>query len=350
MRSLEFPIARAPFILGCPESLPESEQALAGSAAIASRILASLDKLPQPRSLQHYLDRLQELMARLPSASEGLMTDDQRETQENRDNDVAFGIERHQGDCVALMINATLEAVIQVGELAERNGTSLSHSEWNDMMATAEAILQGIATPRAIPEASILFQPAKAKAGEDSQDPLQRWVRGHLLFMVLCQGMNLSTQLLIGAARNQDLELACAQANKLIQLMDISRITLEFAADLSSQQYLSQIRPTLMPPIAPPKMSGINWRDHVVMIRLMRQSTPAWHFIEQAKPALAQRMRSVLAEVYAAHRGVCEKFVGEENTSLLAKENTTTAAGQVLEGLKMSRLKLLKTNNACGVK
>lgn len=349
MESLDFPIARAPFILGCPESLPATEQKLAMVTATAHQILACLNAQPQPRSLKHYLGTLREVMAQLPSASDGLMVDDPRENQENRDNDVAFGIERHQGNSVALMINATLDAAIQAGELVERNGTSLDHAEWNEMMAAVEVILQTIANPRVMPEASVPFQVPKNKMEEDSQDPLRRWVRGHLLFMVLCQGMSLSTHLLITAARDEDLELACAQANRLIQLMNISRITLEFATDLSQQQYLSQIRPTLMPPVAPPKMSGINWRDHVVMIRLMRQSTPAWNFVEQAHPQLAERMRNVLAEVYTAHRGVCEKFVGEENTSLLSKENATTAAGQVLEGLKASRLKHFKTKSYCGV-
>ncbi|WBF45732.1 hypothetical protein [Serratia rubidaea] len=340
-----FPIARTPFILGCPESLPPTEQALAATGTTARRILAALNALPHPCSLQHYLDTLRVLMTQLPDASAGEMINDPRESLENRENDVAFGIERHQGDCAILLIAATLNAVHQAGELIARNGTSLAHAEWNTMISTAHAILRLIATPRAIPETHLPLQPAPSKMEDDAQDPLRRWVRGHLLFMVQCQGMSLSTQLLINAAHSEDIELACAQAHQLIHLMNISRITLEFATDLNQQQYLSQIRPTLMPPLAPPKMSGINWRDHVVMIRLMRQSTPAWHFVEQAEPELAARMRSVLAEVYTAHRAVCEKFVGEENTSLLAKENATTSAGQVLEGLKNSRLKLLKTKN-----
>lgn len=345
MELLGFPIARTPFVLGCPESLPITEQELVKVAATARQVLAYLNSRPRARSLKQYLVTLRELMAQLPLVSEGLMTDDPRESQENRDNDTAFGIERHKGDSVALMINATFDAVIQTGELVERNGTSLDHAQWRDMMGAVEVILQTIATPRVMPETSVPFHVPKSKIAADCQDPLRRWARGHLLFMVLCQGMSLATHLLIAAARDEDLELACTQANRLIQLMNISRITLEFATDLTPPQYLNQIRPTLMPPVAPPKMSGINWRDHVVMIRLMRQSTPAWNFIEQSHPQLAERMRDVLAKVYTAHRGVCEKFVGEENTSLLAKENATTAAGQVLEGLKSSRLKHFKTQS-----
>ncbi|MNT92349.1 hypothetical protein D3C72_2336140 [compost metagenome] len=84
------------------------------------------------------------------------------------------------------------------------------------------------------------------------------------------------------------------------------------------------------------------------MIRLMRHSTEAWNFIEQTYPQLAERMRTMLAQVYSAHRVVCEKFVGEENTSLFAKENATNTAGQVLENLKKSRLKYLKTKGCAG--
>lgn len=343
MDSIAFPIAHAPFILGCPENLPTTERELAPCAVMARQILECLEAGPQPQNLEQYLATLRDVMAHLPDASTGLMTDDPRENQENRDNDLAFGIERHQGDTVALMIKATLEAAIQTGELVQRSGTSLDHSEWSDMMSVVQTILLAIASPRLLPESRVLFRAPKSKVEEDDQDPLRRWVRGHLLFMALCQAMNLCTNLLITAARDKDLELACAQAHRLIQLMNISRITLEFSTDLNSQQYVSQIRPTLMPPIAPPKMSGINWRDHVVMIRSMRQSTEAWSFIEQTHPHLAERMRTTLAQVYSAHRGVCEKFVGEENTSLLAKENATNTAGQVLENLKKSRLKYLRT-------
>ncbi|MFP3497037.1 hypothetical protein SB759_22670 [Pseudomonas sp. SIMBA_059] len=348
MESIAFPIADAPFILGCPEDLPTTERELAPSAAMARQIQEYLEAGQQPQNLEQYLGTLREVMAHLPSASTGLMTDDPRENQENRDNDFAFGIERHQGDTIALMVKATLNAAIQTGELVQRSGTSLDHSEWSDMMSVVQTILQTIASPRLMPESRVMFQAPKNKVEEDEQDPLRRWVRGHLLFMALCQAMNLCTNLLITAAQDKDLELACAQANRLIQLMNISRITLEFSTDLNSQQYVSQIRPTLMPPIAPPKMSGINWRDHVVMIRSMRRSTEAWNFIEQTYPHLAERMRATLAQVYSAHRGVCEKFVGEENTSLLATEKATNTAGQVLENLKKSRLKYLKTKGCTG--
>jgi hypothetical protein len=348
MESIAFPIAHAPFILGCPENLPTTERELAPSAPMARQVLENLEACPQPKNLEQYLGTLREVMAQLACAATGLMINDPRENQENRDNDFAFGIERHQGDSVALMVNAALNAAIQSGELVQRSGTSLDHSEWSDMMSAAQVILQTIASPRLMPEYRVMFQAPKSKVEEDDQDPLRRWVRGHLLFMVLCQGISLCTNLLISAAHDKDLELACAQANRLIQLMNISRITLEFATDLNSQQYVSQIRPTLMPPIAPPKMSGINWRDHVVMIRSMRQSTEAWNFIEQTYPQLAERMRTILAQVYSAHRGVCEKFVGEENTSLLATENATYTAGQVLENLKKSRLKYIKTKGCAG--
>ncbi|MFP3409231.1 hypothetical protein SB757_31930, partial [Pseudomonas sp. SIMBA_065] len=73
----------------------------------------------QPQNLEQYLGTLREVMAHLPSASTGLMTDDPRENQENRDNDFAFGIERHQGDTIALMVKATLNAAIQTGELVQ---------------------------------------------------------------------------------------------------------------------------------------------------------------------------------------------------------------------------------------
>jgi hypothetical protein len=299
MVSIAFPIAHSPFILGCPENLPATELELAPSAAMARQVLEYLEACPQPKSLEQYLSTLREIRAQLPSNSTGLITDDSRESQENRDNDFAFGIERHRGNTVALLVNAVLNAATQTGELVRRSGTSLDHSEWSDMMSGPQVILQAIANARFTSESRVRFQAPKSKVEEDDKDPLRRWVRGHLLFMVLCQGMSLCTNLLISAGQDKDLELACAQANRLIQLMNISRITLEFATDLSSQQYVSQIRPTLMPPIAPPKMSGINWRDHMVMISSMRQSTAAWNFIARTYPQLTERMRTTLAQVYS---------------------------------------------------
>lgn len=343
METISFRISDV-FPLGRPETLPESERELSIHSEVAASILQRFTGLQQPRNLQQYLCTAKQAMKLLPSASKGLALDDPLESQENRDNDIAFGIERHHGDCVLLLLEAVLNAAIQTSELVERNGTNIPNKEWAVMQGTVEAILQMIANPRDMPVTSATCESPKPLLN-DEQDPLRRWMRGHLLFMVICQGMSLSTKMLIYAAEHDDRELAKAQANQLIQLMNISRITLKFATDLTQKQYLEKIRPTLMPPLAPPKMSGINWRDHMVMIKLMRKSTPAWDYIERYQPDIVDRMRSVLSDVYEAHRNVCEQFVGENNTSLLARENASTGAGKVIEGLKTSRLKLLQPRN-----
>ncbi|MER2472292.1 hypothetical protein [Photorhabdus laumondii] len=343
MEELSFPVARTPFILGCPEDLPVSEEGLKKARTLANHVLAQLNAAQVWQDTATLIQVLDQLLQQLPSASCGIMTDDPRENQENKDNDEAFNIERHHGECLALLISATLEATVQVCELTEKRGTSLTQEEWSAVTSTVKAILHIIVDPRALPQQHDDLPLPAGFLPEDTADPLRRWVRGHLLFMVLCQGMSLSLNLMITAAKDNDRELAVAQANKTIELMNIAQITLKFATDLSKEQYLEQIRPTLMPPIAPPKMSGINWRDHVVMIRIMRQSTDTWSFIEQTHPETVQRMRSALSDIYTAHRGVCEMFVGESTTSLLARKNATVSAGQVLEGLKQSRLKSLNT-------
>ncbi|MDC9605257.1 hypothetical protein WDV76_00545 [Xenorhabdus griffiniae] len=343
MNQSSFPISSNPFILGIPEDLPVDEQGLQSAKMLASQVITQIEAAQAYRSLTTFISTLNSIHQQLPQISDGVAVDDPRESQENRDNDKAFWIERHRGESTALLIKATLEATVQVCELVERWGTNLSQDEWNQVISTVDAILHTIIEPRSMPRAwnASLALPARQ---EDPNMPFRRWVRGHLLFMVLCQGMSLSLNLMTRAAQNNDIELAHAQANRIIQLMDISRITLEFATDLNQEQYLSEIRPTLMPPIAPPKMSGINWRDHEVLVRLMRQSTPVWSFIEQTHPKTVERMRSVLTEVYTAHRSVCEKFVGESSSSLLARTKAATPAGQILEGLKKTRMRSLDTS------
>ncbi|MDX7990724.1 hypothetical protein [Xenorhabdus littoralis] len=344
MNQSSFPISINPFILGIPEDLPVNEQGLLTAKTLANQVMSQIETAQAYQNLTTFIQTLDKIYRQFPEVSDGMMTDDPRESQENRDNDKSFWIERHKGESASLLIKATLGATVQVSELVERWGTNLSPDEWDQIISTVDAILHTITKPRSMPQIR-KYSLALPTRKEEPDIPFRRWVRGHLLFMVLCQGMSLSLNLMISAAQDNDLELAHAQANRIIQLMDISRITLEFATDLNQEQYLSEIRPTLMPPIAPPKMSGINWRDHEVLIRLMRQSTATWDFIEQTYPKTVERMRSVLTDVYTAHRNVCEKFVGESSSSLLGRKKAATPAGQILEGLKKTRMSSLNTSS-----
>ena len=160
--------------------------------------------------------------------------------------------------------------------------------------------------------------------------------QGHYVFMTIIQGMIISLNFFTHHSNHPDNEENINHYMHITaMLMWGSEAALKFAGDFSNFAYDSEVRPTLSPPIAPPGMSGLYWRDHEFFIKkIIFKLKPVFsnppHFLEEA----VNSFREALACVYDAHKLVCTKFVGHTESSLISKK----PAGVVLQNYKKNRM------------
>ncbi|MEV7023387.1 hypothetical protein AB0O00_14685, partial [Kitasatospora sp. NPDC093558] len=149
--------------------------------------------------------------------------------------------------------------------------------------------------------------------------------------MVFAQGGTSALSSLRAAADAGDEELAATAAAVATRVMRACRAALRFAGDASADQYRAEIRPTLMPPVAPPQMSGLRWRDHEALVAGLTESRAAWSWLAARRPGALADFRTALDATYDAHKGVCGHFVGRQSPSLLATSRSHRPAVGVIE-------------------
>lgn len=334
-------VATVPFRLGRPEELPttldELREAVAERAGEAAHGLAA----PAARSaLGALLAQARQIRDALPPTGLGPVGEDPQESEANRDNDLAFGIVRTRGPVTELLVDAALAALIGILEVAEEHGSDLDETAWERFLGGFDALFGWLADPHAAPR--VLPVPAVGPPGPPvHQDALRRWVRGHHVFMVFAQACALATACLRDSAARGDLPGAEASAGAAVALMRGCQGALLYAGDANREQYNQQIRPTLMPPVAPPKMSGLHWRDHEVLIAGLAGSRDAWEWLAGQGSTQPAAFRAALGEAYDSHIGVCEHFVGDASPSLLAAEGSSRSAVGVIGQFRTIRLRSL---------
>ncbi|MCP3759169.1 hypothetical protein [Streptomyces sp. TBY4] len=333
-------VATVPFVLGRPEELPTTPDGVRG--AVAARAAEAARGLgPAARSdLRALLAAARQTYALLEPAGLGPVGDDPAESEANRDNDLAFGIVRTRGPVTTLLVDAALAAFIGLLEVAEERGSDLDATSWERILGGFDVLFDWFADPHSepIPKA---VPPVGQAAPAVPRDALRRWVRGHHVFMVFAQASALAMACLRDSADREDLPAAQAAAAAAVGLMRGCQGALIYAGDANREQYNEEIRPTLMPPVAPPKMSGLHWRDHEALIAEMARSTSAWQWLAGHRPELSAAFRAALDEAYASHMGVCEHFVGDAAPSLLAAQGSSRSAVGVIGQFRKIRLRSL---------
>lgn len=255
----------------------------------------------------------------------------------NRDNDAAFGIIRMDGNRPQLLMHSVLAVYEAVLDDMVRNGTGLSLPEWRRLRDGLNALLGYIADFDVTGPVNS-YPPVAAGRCPQPPDVLRRWVRGHHLFMVIMQGLALALAELEEAARRARGAETAQALDLAVMLMQSSESALRFAADFEPDEYSDVVRPTMMPPAAPPGLSGLHWRDHeYLLLRLARVR----HVLAASEPALVslrQRFRAAYEAVYDAHSLVCARFGGDSARSLLMTEKSKQTAVGVLSHYKRARL------------
>jgi len=331
-------VATVPFRLGRPEDLPNT------AADIAShRARLAVTRLADPRArtdVHALLDAAVRTRAEVAELPGSRIHADPAESEPNRDNDAAFGIHRVDGSPLPLLVDAAVAALIGVLEPVADVGSGIDERSWTDLVRGVDTLLDWCADPHVAPRLRPVPVPAPRGASV-SNSALRSWVRGHHLFMVLAQGCAMACTCLDDHAARDDVDGALVAATVATRLMWASRGALRYAGDAGQPEYDAEIRPTLMPPVAPPKMSGLRWRDHEALVRALTGSTKSWAWLAERDDAPLAEFRDALGATYDAHRGVCAHFVGEGSTSLLTNSSSSRSAVSVLDQFRRIRLAAL---------
>ncbi|WP_033325725.1 hypothetical protein [Streptomyces yerevanensis] len=334
-------VATVPFRIARPADLPTTIPDLAVVGGAAAARVSELLLAPAARAgLPALCDAVRRAGDELGPVPSTLVTDDPDESRPNRDNDAAFGIERHSGDPAQLLRLALLHALEEVLDLTAASGTGLDEETWRELVDGFDVLLHWLAHPdRVLPaDAAARVPAAPAQRVSTPMEGLKRWVRGHHVFMPFSQGCGLALASMSDAAQRGDEDAAVVGARVAIRTMRAARAALCFAGDATATQYQDEIRPTLMPPVAPPQMSGLRWRDHEYLVERLTAAGPAWHWLAaRGFEALLRDFLAALDGAYEAHKEVCAHFVGTASPSLLATARSHRPAVGVIEQFRQIR-------------
>jgi len=334
------------FYLLTPESLPRSraECVAGGHTAAALEIISAC---PPDCPDESALAEARKAIARLNLDPRSLVPveEDPNESEENRSNDKAFGIVRVRGEVMPLLVNSALQGFVALLEEAIAGGANVSAEHWGKLRGAFSLLFHilrnGSVDDFASPD-SVAASIEPPQAAEEQHSALSRWIRGHHMFMVLIQG-------LVTAFSSFQREVAAGQLGQAKNslraatcLMVGSGVALRFTGDFQYSDYEREVRPILMPPIAPEGLTGLYWRDHEYLMKFLTKMRPLFTSLD---PSLREELHSfheALKKAYDAHKVVCASFVGTEQPSLLMATRTDRSAVDTLDHFMRVRLNLVK--------
>jgi hypothetical protein len=326
-----------------PELLPSSPGSLAGCLvqghAVARAALQRLTEI-SPHDLSTRaavaLDALERI--RTACAPPVQIESDPFETPMNRENDKALYIYRTTGVPALVLLSSAVQVYSSILDELVIAGTDLSpecagcmHLQFTvilDLLSGRSASYEPDQAPLALPVSPM-------RPG--NHDPLRRWVRGHHAFIVVLQWQVIFFQCFRRSVESPNGREEAARFLKLLILsMRASLQIFRFASEFSTQAYADVVRPTLMPPLAPEGMSGVNWRDHHYLLNCFTNLDAAVGTSDSLLRSLCTTLKSEVRSVYDAHKLVCARFVGTD-VSLVSK----TSAVAIIDRLKEQRSRLL---------
>lgn len=330
------------FYLLRPELLPRgwNEIGKGRGMAVLEEFLALLRQSPDDREA---LAAARQALERLALKSEDFIRvgEDPRESAANRANDLAFHIVRVQGEVLPLLIHSTLQGFVALLDEAVTGGTDLKPQEWGRLRAAFTVAFSVLARSQIEPGPAQPIVPLRSLA-EGERDALRRWTRGHYVFMVLVQALVVILNCFRQSVEAGDIPGARSMLAMATTLMWGSESGLRFAGDFSYNSYEKAVRPTLMPPVAPPGMTGLHWRDHEHLVKVLGGLRPVFQALDPRLEAQREALYEAVATAYESHKYVCSSFVGTERPSLLMNTRTEKSAVELLEHFKGVRLHLVK--------
>ncbi|MFJ6611191.1 hypothetical protein ACIQPT_12995 [Streptomyces sp. NPDC091289] len=263
------------------------------------------------------------------------------------EHDLFFGAIRVTGNPVETFARTVLEALrshlhdalsagsgLCSGERAQLREAFLVpfHALWRTGVAgTPFAYAARARTPGTDPGAGV----------DDVQvDPLVRWRLGHQVFFALIQALIVSVGCLEESLRDdaEDVEGACRLLEDATALMTGSGTAMRYAGDFTRTHYTDAVRPAMMPPHINAKFSGLQLRDHRVLLKLISRVKP---LLASPAPAVDKSyglLLDAMSTAYDAHISVCSRFGGDRESSLRTPGSPVPAA-KVLERFRDRRVR-----------
>jgi hypothetical protein len=255
------------------------------------------------------------------------------------EQDRFFGVRRVVGEAAPLFGAAVMVAYLDAVDDIELRGTDLPVDHLMDLMRGAW-VLCGLEAH------SINALPDWRTRQLDADAAERRWKVGHRLFFVLNQGILARLGALAEAVAAGDAAGRTEALRSCSLLLRAAGAALHFTADFAPEHYLDRVRPSMMPPHVPPGFSGLDGRDHQVLIEVFRELRPVFSSLADAEAAIFRDAARCMLE---SHSCVCDRFGGAEHPSLrmLADDaDTRQAASGVLRRLNQSRERLLRASHS----
>lgn len=176
------------------------------------------------------------------------------------------------------------------------------------------------------------------RLSDETPHAMKRWVRGHLIFAALTQGLIVSFRALGHALRAGNVDEVRRWSDLSISLLNGSAGAFIFTGDFPPEEYENVIRPSMTPPMSAIGLSGLMSADHRFMAQIMRDMRPALKSLAEQEPERHDRIAAAVSAVYDSHIHVCERFVGPR-PSILTAGRTERSGPSLIEQFKTLRLK-----------
>ncbi|MFD6926380.1 hypothetical protein ACFV99_40045 [Streptomyces sp. NPDC059944] len=331
------------------EQLPASRSAITGmmNQRTADALRTVIGIAPQD-SDGRALTAVDAALACLASpATPSKYTDAERKTLPEdlyEEHDLFFGAIRVTGESVETFVYTMLEALRSQLDDALSEGTSLSSGERAELReafwTTFHMVWRiGVAGTPFESAARVHTQGTDTRTGDVKGGPLIRWRLGHQVFFALIQALIVSVGCLEECLRDDpdDVDSACRLLEDATALMIGSGASLRYAGDFTRTHYADSVRPAMMPPHINAKFSGLQLRDHRILLKLLHRVKP---LVASPAPAVDKSYRLLLdamSTAYDAHISVCSRFGGDRESSLRTPGSTVPAV-EVLQRFRDRRV------------
>jgi hypothetical protein len=175
-------------------------------------------------------------------------------------------------------------------------------------------------------------------------NPLEIWKKSHWIFSAYIQSLiicllRLEMELNAGNLTNVAIEMETAT-----ELILGSAAAMELAAYFNKQQYETEVRPLMTPPhVKSEEFSGLMHWDHAYLIAVLKRIQPLYKTLPASLKNHHEKFMGAYKILFNSHKGICQKFGGNEQGSLRSTEHT---AIDVLDKFERNRLRLVSGSNS----
>lgn len=238
------------------------------------------------------------------------------------DQDRYFGVGRTEHQPARILASGLLLALVDTLTHTARVGTELRGQVWDDLFASADVLFGLPPSPDRVPvptgmAASDVMAAESVPVDGSADEATLSWRVGHRVFFALIQSITL---FLHEFAQSLDRGDEAGARSALAAATAITRgatASLQISTDFPADRYRETVRPSMTPPHALPGFSGVQGPDHHVLVALLKDLRPVFADLPPFLTAEAKQYRAATGQLYAAHEGICEKFVGRDRPSLL---------------------------------